>query len=263
MINPKVSILILNYNNQKLLSRAVKSCLNQTYKNIEILIYDDKSTDQSIKEIKKFKKKINLFKSRKKKLGIAAFDAANGYYFLFNKSKGSIICLLDSDDSFHKQKIKAVVSYFNKNHDIGFLQNLPLIKLKKPSFTYKRKKNSFLSFWPYLAPESCISVRKIFMKNFIDNNNNLKNKYNSVWLGFRMGVYSFFLKKNFAHIGENLTYYESLGESKKYLTFGKNWFLRRKDSFNYLRQILKYNKRKFFSFDYSITKLIILLFKIK
>ena len=42
-----VSILIINYNNEKYLDRAIKSCINQTYKNLEILIYDDKSTDGS------------------------------------------------------------------------------------------------------------------------------------------------------------------------------------------------------------------------
>ena len=42
-----VSILIINYNNAKYLERAIKSCLNQTYKNIEILIFDDKSKDNS------------------------------------------------------------------------------------------------------------------------------------------------------------------------------------------------------------------------
>ena len=45
--NHLVSILIVNYNNAKYLKRAINSCLNQTYKNIEILIYDDKSIDGS------------------------------------------------------------------------------------------------------------------------------------------------------------------------------------------------------------------------
>ena len=52
-----VSILIINYNNAKYLERAIKSCLNQTYKNIEILIFDDKSKDNSREKILKYKLK--------------------------------------------------------------------------------------------------------------------------------------------------------------------------------------------------------------
>ena len=51
-----VSILIINYNNGKLLTRAINSCLEQKYKNIEILIFDDKSTDNSKKILKQYKK---------------------------------------------------------------------------------------------------------------------------------------------------------------------------------------------------------------
>ena len=51
-----VSILIINYNNEKYLDRAIKSCINQTYKNLEILIYDDKSTDGSKFLLNKYSK---------------------------------------------------------------------------------------------------------------------------------------------------------------------------------------------------------------
>ena len=48
--NILVSVLIINYNNAKYIDRAIKSCLNQTYKNIELLIFDDLSNDNSKKK---------------------------------------------------------------------------------------------------------------------------------------------------------------------------------------------------------------------
>ena len=42
-----VSILIINYNNAKVISRSILSCLNQSYKRIEILVFDDQSSDNS------------------------------------------------------------------------------------------------------------------------------------------------------------------------------------------------------------------------
>ena len=81
--NPLISILIINYNNSKLLIRAINSCLNQTYKNIEILIFDDKSVDNSMKIINKYKKykKIKIFFNKKKKEKICSFKC---YEWLHN-----------------------------------------------------------------------------------------------------------------------------------------------------------------------------------
>ena len=45
--NILVSILINNFNNQKYIKKSIYSTLNQNYKNIEIIVYDDKSTDNS------------------------------------------------------------------------------------------------------------------------------------------------------------------------------------------------------------------------
>ena len=53
--------------------------------------------------------------TQNKKTNLAALDAANGYYFLFKKSKGKIISLIDRDDFFHKDKIIQVSNFFMSN----------------------------------------------------------------------------------------------------------------------------------------------------
>ena len=55
--NSLVSILVINFNNAKLITRSINSCLSQSYKKIEILIFDDKSTDRSKKVLMELKKK--------------------------------------------------------------------------------------------------------------------------------------------------------------------------------------------------------------
>ena len=256
-----VSILIINYNNGKLLTRAINSCLKQKYKNIEILIFDDKSTDNSKKVLNDFKKnkRIRIFFNKNKKKKIAALDAMNGYIRLFKRSKGSLIYLLDSDDYFHKSKVQKINKIFSNRKEIDFVQNLPYIK-NNLKIKKKTNKNNPLSFWPYLAPESCISFRKKFMNSFLKTNKEFTNSYEDIWLGFRMGVYAFFCLKKFYTINMNLTFYESLGQSKKYRLLNKNWIKRRKNSFEYLKCISKKKNLLNKNWDYLITKFITKLY---
>jgi len=258
---PLISILIINYNNGKLLSRAINSCLIQKYKNLEILVLDDKSTDNSVKVLNSFKKnkKIKIFYNKNKKKNIAALDAMNGYLKLFQKSKGLFVCLLDSDDYFHRSKVHEIYKIFSIKKEIDFVQNLPFIKNSLKTEKKNNKNNQF-SFWPYLAPESCISFRKKFMIKFLKVNYKFLNNFKDVWLGFRMGVFAFFCLKKFYTLNMNLTFYESLGQSKKYRKLNKNWIIRRKNSFEYLRSIsnnkIEFNKNLDFLITNFLTKLL-------
>ena len=63
---PLFSILIANYNNGKFIEDAIKSIINQTYENIEIIFIDDYFTDNSIKEIQNFDlNNLSIFKNDK------------------------------------------------------------------------------------------------------------------------------------------------------------------------------------------------------
>jgi len=63
---PKASIIIVNFNNAKYLEKCIQSLLNQSYQNLEIIIVDDKSTDNSHEIIKKYKKKATIIFNKKK-----------------------------------------------------------------------------------------------------------------------------------------------------------------------------------------------------
>ena len=56
--------MITNHNKNKFLNKNLKKSLDQNYKNFEVILYDDRSTDGSIETIQKFKK-INLIKNKK------------------------------------------------------------------------------------------------------------------------------------------------------------------------------------------------------
>ena len=78
MNNPKVSILIANYNNEIFIPECINSLRKQTYKNIEIIFFDDLSKDNSIIKIKEFNEVKIIQNIEKTKIGsfnqIKAFE---------------------------------------------------------------------------------------------------------------------------------------------------------------------------------------------
>ena len=111
--NPLVSILLNNYNYGRFLTEAIDSALNQTYSNIEVIVVDDGSTDNSSNIIKAYGERI--IPILKPNGGQAsAFNAG------FAASHGEIICFLDSDDIFKPNKAEEIVNIFVVHQDIGW-----------------------------------------------------------------------------------------------------------------------------------------------
>lgn len=102
MDKPLVSIIINNYNYARFLTEAIESALNQTYKNIEVIVVDDGSTDNSREIIMQYGDR--LVPILKENGGQAsAFNAG------FQISKGDIILFLDADDTLKPSAIDKVV----------------------------------------------------------------------------------------------------------------------------------------------------------
>ena len=110
---PLVSILINNYNYGRFLAEAIDSALNQTYSNIEVIVVDDGSTDDSHSIIANYQQKIiPILKENG--------GQASAFNVGFAASRGEIICFLDSDDLFEPQKISEIVQIFEQNPEVGW-----------------------------------------------------------------------------------------------------------------------------------------------
>lgn len=113
-ILPLVSILINNYNYGKFLKQAVNSCLNQTYENIEVIVVDDGSTDDSKQIITSLGDQI--IPVLKQNGGQASAINAG-----FRVSSGDIICLLDADDLYLPERIATVVKLFQSHSPVDWV----------------------------------------------------------------------------------------------------------------------------------------------
>ena len=114
----KVSVIIPTYNREKTIKKAIMSCLNQTYKNIEVIVVDDCSTDNTKKVIDSIKD--DRLKYIKLKTNSGACCARNTG---IKKSTGKYIIFNDSDDTFRENKIEKQLNNLIKNKsDLDFCQ---------------------------------------------------------------------------------------------------------------------------------------------
>lgn len=107
-----ITVIIPTYNRGSLLKRAVDSVLNQTYKNIEIIVVDDCSTDNTEKIMKDYNQ-ISFIKYIKLTKNSGACVARN---VGIKNAKGNIIAFLDSDDEWLNDKLEKQYNYMIKNN---------------------------------------------------------------------------------------------------------------------------------------------------
>lgn len=256
-LKPKVSIIIVNYNNAKFLKKSINSAIKQSYRFLEIIIIDDNSTDNSLEILKKFKNKVILIKN-KKKTSEGSYNQINCYYKGYLRSKGEYLFFLDSDDYYKKNKVNLVVEQFKKNKNLEIAFDLPIWKFETRTIKKKFKQKKFVSSnWPRFTPQSCITVKRTFAKEFFKYVR--IKKFETIWFDFRVACYSFLKNKNLYIIRKYLTYYRQLDSSasKKFKLFSNNWWHRRYQAHEYVEFLeKKFNIKKKVTIDKLLTKAI-------
>ena len=253
-----ISILITNFNKSKFLKKSLRNIQNQNYLNYETIIFDDVSTDNSIKIIKKFKK-IKLIINKKKFHSSPALNQIYGLKKAFLKSRGKLICLMDADDYFKRNKLLEINRYFEVHKKKKVLYNLPILSARNNFEISKISKNRV---WPVIFPTSCISVRRDFLKLFFRNVGS--KKYQNLEIDARINIFFNFYLNEYNVLKKKLTIYnyDYLGITSKIPKYSRNWWLRRSEAFDYLK-IICLKKRLLFkkNIDYLITKIMSFIFK--
>jgi len=257
----KISILISTFNKFKFIKKTIDSCLNQKYKNYEIIIVDTESTDgtrEILNKYSKFKKiKIKFIKRKFKKSPLNQIQAIKSG---LDVSKGEIVCLLDGDDNFKKNKLFEINKFFSINPNVHFVQDelANLNEIKKHS----NSRSFFLLFkiLPKFFPTSTFSIKKnkleTFLKRYPFNNLDLLE------IDARLYFFSKIIKDDHSLISKNLTNYinDPKGISSKYKRFSKEWFKKRNQAHIFLKSFFKDTTYPY-KIDFFISKLMFLLIK--
>ena len=113
-MNPLVTVLMPVYNGKKYLEEAIKSILNQTFRDFEFLIIDDGSTDNSVEIMGLFNDARIRIERNKTNLGLIK-TLNKG----FGLSKGKYIARMDCDDISLPKRLSVQVNFMEKHPEIG------------------------------------------------------------------------------------------------------------------------------------------------
>ena len=168
--NDLISVIVPSYNNAETIEDCIKSIVNQTYNNIEVVVVDDASADSSIDIVENLKKKYNNIRivrndsnhgvARSRNIGITA-------------ATGSYISTLDADDYYcFKDKLMSEYSLIKKKSsegiDIIAYSDIEIVNDEKKHIFYKSKKEKIKE--GYLMYEfitrSCFIPRDFMVNKF-------------------------------------------------------------------------------------------------
>ena len=253
----KISILITNYNKEKYIEECILSALNQDYKNIEIIVFDNNSTDNSLNVINKFSKSI-LIRRKSRISEYAPFNQIDLIIESFKLSTGDVICLLDGDDFYLPDKISTINRSFSKNPGVDIIFDTPSVLIDNKVLPLRLKKKLFNNNWPSTVPTSGISFRRNFFDMCLKSN--LLVKYPTLEIDFRLNFFSEKINKSYIHLKKYLTFYRNVddGIMSKLKKFSRKWWIKRLDAHFFIQYIYKKNNIKYFkNYDFYLTTIIV------
>ena len=251
----KISVVIANYNSCDYIEKCINSLKSQTYKNIEIIFFDDNSTDNSLEIIQKYSD-VKIIKN-KRQTNYGSINQLNAFKNAINLSSGNLIFFLDSDDYFHEKKVETVVNFFKNDFSKKISFDLPIIVKNNLQKKESGKKNILKTYWSYIHPTSCITIRKEIVNELFASIS--FDSFTDVWMDLRISIFAQYILKSLNIIDENLTYYRKSNTniSSKFKKFSKSWWKRRRQAHEYFYKFSKDNKLNFKkNFDFVITELI-------
>jgi glycosyltransferase involved in cell wall biosynthesis len=111
MSQPLVTVIIPTYNREQYISEAIDSVLAQTYSNIELIIVDDGSTDNTIERLQTYGPKLRYIQQENGGIG-AARNAG------IAQATGEFLAFLDSDDCWTPDKLTLQIAAFDQDPDL-------------------------------------------------------------------------------------------------------------------------------------------------
>ena len=170
---PKISVIIPTYNRKEFCVEAIESVLNQTYRDFEVIVVDDGSTDGTAELIRnQYGDKVRYFQ----KTNGGCASARN---FGLRQAAGEYISFLDSDDRYLPEKLEDQSRILDENQDVGFVfsdsysfdgEKKKLVRAIRPdkngSITYPLFMLTYLANGSFLVRKKCLDATGYYDERF-------------------------------------------------------------------------------------------------
>jgi len=250
-VSPLISIIMNCHNGEKYLHESINSVISQTYKNWELIFWDNSSKDESKNIVKNFSDdRIKYFYSNE------FSNLYNARNLAIEKSKGKYVSFLDTDDIWEKRKLEKQIQFLNNSKDFKIVfSNYYTFKDSEKVQIIKHKFNlPSGNITQNLLDYYSLGILTVLLEKSIFDQYKFNKNYNII------GDFEFFITLSqifkIASIQEPLAYYRlhsSNYSSKKinmHIDELKNWM---KKNENELRQKgFNINRQKFFLFKLKV-----------
>ena len=263
----KFSIIINTHNQDKYINRAIKSCLDQSFRDYEIIICDTSAKKRNIKNNETFYKKNLHYFHLPLKYKQAEQNQMAKILFGFKQSKGDFICLMDGDDYFSKNKLFFLNKLINKKK-VFFNQDNPILikntlifdkKIEKKKYKINYLFKLFINDWPQIYGTSSILVRRKILKIFFKKAKPFDWKYLAI--DAQLSIFckiNYKITSDLESLTKKIIHDNNLGA--QYLNiFNKKFWIRRYMQHKYCSFI---KKKQTFKFDFILTTIAYYFLKI-
>ena len=162
---PLISIIITTYNHCQFIAEAIESALGQTYQNIEIIVIDDGSTDNTSEIVKQYPSVVYFYQTNK---GLSAARNTG-----IEKATGEFILFLDADDILYPDGVSLNVQLILSNNEIAFVSGsykyVDVHKNEEESISHAIEGNHFhrLILTNYIGMHGTVLYRKTIIEKYL------------------------------------------------------------------------------------------------
>ena len=194
----QIDILMATYNGEKYLKEQIESILNQTHKNIRLIISDDCSTDKTREIIKQYEKKDSRIKVYLQEQNLGYLKNFN---FLLTKVENNIYMLSDQDDIWLPQKVEKTYKFLKQNNsDLVFTDllvvdekgnevNKSFDKLMNLTKKIKKTVGTYKLAYLYNSVTGCtIMSKKEQLNKILDIPTNSKHVFHDHWIALSVSI---------------------------------------------------------------------------
>jgi len=204
----KFSIIIPFYNSEKWVSKCIDSVLNQTYKNYELILIDDISTDNTYNEILKYKDKAKIIKNKSKRLTGGTRNVG------ILEATGDYIIFMDGDDWLKDNQVLEDINNKLNGEDViylGFDMLCADAIIESRVLEINSKEEALDNIFP--APWLRVAKRELYLETLFPEGTMFEDKIQNTYMSLKM--------KTFTNLGRTTHIWNRNNENSA--TFSPKW----------------------------------------